>query len=162
MFAPSFLMFVSSARLLGARILRGSGEKVWEVGIGESFVLEMDYQLLQDSLEVTPNFHVYNSEGSCVFVTSDVSLDPRAEMKSRAGAYRARCHIPANYLNNGSFYIGFALTTMKDVKIHFFEKDLLLLTVIDPVEGTATRGGYRGPVPGVVRPLLEWESEAIT
>lgn len=50
---------------------------------------------------------------------------------------------------------------METLKVHFYEKDLLNLSVVDPIEGTVTRGNFVGPMPGAVRPALVWESECI-
>jgi lipopolysaccharide transport system ATP-binding protein len=110
---------------------------------------------------VTPNFHVFGPGGIYTFVTSDAVIDPRALLKTEHGIYRARCRIPGNFLNDGIYYVGFALTTMETSNVHFYEKDLLNLSVVDPIEGTLTRGNYVGPMPGAVRPALAWESERI-
>jgi lipopolysaccharide transport system ATP-binding protein len=152
----------SMAKLLKARILNSKGEKTSEVRIDESASVEMEYQLLEDNLSVSPNFHIYNSEGICVFVTSDTLLDPLGRLKLKAGIYVARCRIPENFLNDGTYYIGFALTTARKVIVHFYEKDLLLLSVVDPIDGTITRGRYAGPIPGTVRPALQWESRRLS
>ena len=151
----------SRAKLMKARILNSRGEITSEVRIDEPAILEMEYQLLQDNLAATPNFHIYNSQGVCAFVTSDTPLDPLGKLKAKAGVYVARCHIPGNFLNDGTYYIGFALSPMHKVGVYFYETDLLLLSVIDPIDGTITRGMYAGPMPGTVRPALQWESRRI-
>ncbi len=151
----------SEAKLLKARILNSKDEKTSEVMINENIVVEMEYQLLNDNMAVTPNFHIYDSEGKCIFLTSDAPLDPRAELKLNRGVYLAKCHIPENFLNDGIYYVGFALSTMFKVKSHFFEKDLLRLSVVDRIDGVITRGMYAGPMPGTVRPALQWESRRL-
>ncbi len=67
--------------------------------------------------------------------------------------------MPANFLNDGTYFISLALTKMDGgVKIAFFEKDALCLHARDPIEETlyTTRNGWSGPVPGVLRPQLSW------
>ncbi|MGD0234874.1 MAG: hypothetical protein ABSC55_10100 [Syntrophorhabdales bacterium] len=110
---------------------------------------------------MTPNFHVFGPGGVYTFVTSDAVIDPGGLPKTERGISRARCRMPGNFLNDGIYYIGFALTTMETLKVHFYEKDLLNLSVVDPIEGTVTRGNFVGPMPGAVRPALVWESECI-
>lgn len=149
------------AKLLKSRIRNNRGEVATEIKIGEPATVEMEYRLLKDNLAVTPNFHFYNSDGVCVFVTSDVGLDPQANLKNQQGTYLASCHIPADFLNSETYYIGVALTTMRDPIVHFNEKDLLMLRVVDPISGVKTRGEYVGIFPGTVRPLLNWKSERI-
>jgi lipopolysaccharide transport system ATP-binding protein len=33
--------------------------------------------------------------------------------------------------------------------------------VVDSLDGNSARGDYAGPVPGIVRPLLQWTSEFV-
>ena len=109
-------------------------------------------------MHVYPNLHFKDSYGQYVFVTSDSEWDNDSSKKNTAKRYISRCKIPGNLLNAGTFYIGVALTSTTPLHIHFYEQDLLFMTVHDPIEGIPTRGaGYSGPIPGPVRPLLEWD-----
>ena len=150
-----------TALLLKARLSNERGEVITETPIDTSVWLEMEYEVLINGAQVTPNFHVFGPGGIYTFVTSDAVIDPRGLLKTQRGTYRARCRIPGNFLNDGIYYVGFALTTMATSNVHFYEKDLLNLSVIDPIEGTVTRGNFVGPMPGAVRPALVWESERI-
>ena len=148
----------SEAILLAARILNKNDMLTTEARIDEDIFIEMEYELLKNDMHVYPNFHFYDSYGQLVFVTSDSKLDYKSELKNKAGIYVSRCKIPANTLNSNTYYVGFALTTIYPLHVHFYEKDLLLITINDPIEGILSRSkGYSGPMPGTVRPLLEWE-----
>lgn len=149
------------AKLLAARIVNEQGQPCSQVRINEPIAFEMEYRLLKNDQRVTPNIHMYDAEGVCVFAISDAAADPNAVTKSESGDYLSRCSIPADFLNDRTYYVGFALTTMRNVTVHFWEKDLLMLTVIDPIDGVISRNGYAGVVPGTVRPNLEWMSERI-
>ena len=39
---------------------------------------------------------------------------------------------------------------------HFLEHDTIAFQVVDTLSGGSTRGEWDGPMPGVVRPLLQW------
>jgi lipopolysaccharide transport system ATP-binding protein len=122
----------------------------------------MKYELLADNMKVFPNFHVFSSNGTCAFITSDSKIDPNSSLKENKGIYIATCNIPANYLNDEVYFISFALTTIKpSIHVHFFEKDAMQVHVIDKIDGTITRNGYSGVIPGVIRPALDWSSEKI-
>jgi homopolymeric O-antigen transport system ATP-binding protein len=54
------------------------------------------------------------------------------------------------------------MSTMTPVIIHFFERDAVAFQVIDSMDGDSARGEYGGPMPGVVRPLLEWHTRLIS
>jgi hypothetical protein len=57
------------------------------------------------------------------------------------------------------YTIGLAVTEYRktSMRVHFFEQNYLTLTVIDSILDNPLRYGYGGPVPGVLRPYLEWK-----
>lgn len=146
------------AVLLAARIVGTDGSPTVNVQINEPFFIEMEYELLEDGMRVFPNLHVKDSYGQYVFVTSDSGLDYSSRLKTKAKRYISRCKISGDVLNAGTYYVGVALTSIFPLDIHFYEQNLLFVTIHDPIEGILTRSeGYSGPMPGSVRPLLEWE-----
>ena len=149
------------ARLMVARLKNKKGQVVKEFSINEDIFIEMEYEIIQTGHILTPNFHFKTSDGTYAFVSSDSVTNTEALLKRQPGKYLARCKIPGNFLNDGTYYVGLALSTMETSKVHFYESDLLQFTVVDPIEGTITRGDYVGAVPGVIRPALDWESERL-
>jgi hypothetical protein len=78
-------------------------------------------------------------------------------------AYKVRCEVPAYFLNEGTYFVGFGLTTFSGgVTVHFFERGAVSFNVRDPIVGTSSRGGWAGSMPGAVRPNLNWMTERIT
>ncbi|RJQ40740.1 MAG: ABC transporter ATP-binding protein [Nitrospiraceae bacterium] len=148
-----------TAHLLAARLKNKRGQVTTEFSIDEEIIIEMEYQVIREGARINPNIHINMADGTKAFVASDAVIDNEAILKTKPGRYLARCRIPGNFLNDGTYYIGTALSTMETSKVHFNEKDLLQLTVVDPIEGTVTRGRYVGAIPGIIRPALEWESE---
>jgi hypothetical protein len=75
------------------------------------------------------------------------------------GKYRVYCKIPGNLLNDGVYSIGIALTehNRNGYEVLFHNEGFLTLSIIDTVYNNPFRYSYAGPVPGVVRPLLEWD-----
>jgi len=75
----------------------------------------------------------------------------------------AICNIPAHFLNEGTYFVGLALTTYSETGFHvnFFEKNTLSLNARDPLTEESGRYGYTGTVLGVVRPALNWQLERI-
>ncbi len=147
----------NEAILRCARIVNKDGVPITSACINEDIFIEMKYELFRNDTRVYPNYHVYDQFGQLVFVTSDSKLDPKSILKRKCGMYVSRCCIPANTLNSSTYHVLFALTSVNPLHVHFAEKDLLYVTINDLIEGVLTRpGGYSGPIPGVVRPLLEW------
>jgi lipopolysaccharide transport system ATP-binding protein len=144
------------ATLLSGVIENSAGTPVPEIDIRSSFRVRMKYRLERSSEPAPfPNLHFTDSAGNYVFVTLPSSTD----LGQEPGVYEAVCHVPANLLNNGAYFVGLALTyTDKGVNVAFWEKDALCINVVDPIHETLDQGrnGYSGHIPGPVRPRLDW------
>lgn len=150
------------ATLLEGAIEDLSGNAIAEVDIRNPFRVRMRYRLEQSaSCVIYPNFHVADSAGTPVLVTSPYEGQ---DIKD-AGIYDAVCHIPGQLLNNGTYFFSLVFTLMdRGVNVAFFEKDALCVNIIDPLEETldGERKGYSGHIPGTVRPKLLWNIDKIS
>lgn len=145
------------ATLLEAWIEDLSGNRTCEVDIRTPFRIKMRYAIHEPVPKPPyPNFHFFDSRGEYAFVCAgNRFLSPGTE----PGTYLAECTIPGNLMNNGTYFIGLALTfTHSGIHVSFYEKQALSVSVRDPIEETleTVRNGYSGPIPGPVRPQLEW------
>lgn len=148
------------ARLLSASIktLNSKNEGAIEVSITEQVVIEMCFEILQDTdIEFVPNYNCFTADGICAFYCHDT-----AKRKLKKGIYVSRCFIPANFLNATTYFIGLAISSYYPaVKVHFYDESCLSFNVHDPLEGVSTRPETGIPIPGAVRPYLEWEIEKL-
>jgi len=143
------------ARLLEARLIDANGQTLEVVEISQKIGIEYEYQVLKGSKEKIPNIHVYNDKGECVFVSGAKAHSSL----SCAGLYKTIAWIPPNLLNDGTYVIGIALSTMIPLKVHFFVQKAI---IFDVIENTNERvNDYNQSIPGVVRPILEWETSLV-
>lgn len=145
-------------RLKRASILDEEGHSVSELPIDKAFVIELEYEVFEETPCLTPNLHFTDSRGVVAFV-SLAGASHEKEKRQKAGVYLSRCTVPGDLLNDQVYYVGVAMTEMERVKVRFYERDLLYLRVYDPMEGIRSRGDFRGSIPGSVRPALHWERE---
>ena len=145
------------ARLRSVSVIADDGSYGATADIRRPVILEMVYEVLRPGCVPLPNFHFYNEEGVCVFVTGDGSSDWRRRPKP-VGRYVSRVTVPGNFLSEGTLTIDAALSTMDPVTVHFHEREAVAFQVIDSLDGDSVRGDYGGAVPGVVRPRLEWRT----
>ncbi len=146
------------ATLLKAWVEDYNGSVCGNIDIRRPFLVKMVYRLNESvSVAPYPNFHFYNSQGTCVFVTSG-GRDREEERKP--AIYEACCSVPGSLLNNDTYFIDLALTFMHSgVHVSFWDRSALAVTIIDPITETVDSGsrrGYSGPIPGIVRPQLDW------
>jgi lipopolysaccharide transport system ATP-binding protein len=143
-------------RLLGVRV-RSGGEISAAVDIRRPVGIEVEFEVLEAGQLLVPNLHFFNEEGVYAFVASEVRSSWHRRPRPR-GRYVATAWIPGNFLAEGSFIVTAVISTMDPVRVHVREPDAVAFQVIDRADGDSARGDYGGPMPGVVRPMLEWET----
>jgi len=145
--------------LLTAVRVRNEGGDVSDLHeIHNQITLEMEYEVIEPGVVLVPNFHVFDETGVCVFIVHDTNPEWRRRPRSR-GRYCTRTVIPGNFLSEGMFIVSAAVSTHLPLRVHVFERDALAFQVVESTQdGTTARGDYAGHMPGVVRPLLEWET----
>lgn len=158
-----------AVRLHRAWLTRHDGTPASEFDLAEPIKIWMDYTILKPgSLQTYPNFHIYDERGDYVFVTAGLSpenQDPRSPQSiNQAGRWLSCCTIPAGLMNTGTFTVGIAVTCMNpNIQVAFFERGALMFQVTEDLAVTlaTTRVGYAGPMPGTIRPQLEWTVEPV-
>jgi lipopolysaccharide transport system ATP-binding protein len=139
-----------SARLLSARLTDDDGNDTDVIDFYKGGALEFTYRVIGEGFCPVPNLHLYNQSGDLVLASSassDVSL-------GRKGSYKATMQLPPHFLNEGRYIAGIATSTFIPEKVHFYEREALIFDVIEDMNLRDTE--YRGPMPGIIRPKMEW------
>jgi lipopolysaccharide transport system ATP-binding protein len=144
------------ARLRAVRCVGADGTVSEVIDIRREFAIEITFDVLQDGHVLVPNIHVFTEEGICAFIAHEIA-SPWHGRKRRRGKYTTRAWIPGNFLSEGTTYFGVAITTLDPVRVHLREMDVIVVQVVDSIDGGSARGQYAGPYPGAVRPMLRWE-----
>jgi lipopolysaccharide transport system ATP-binding protein len=127
-----------------------------ELTINEAFKVVIHYRVKSRvPFAPFPNFHFFDQFGQYVFVSAP-PVDRNVEVAP--GEFQAECLVPANFLNVGHFSVGIALTFHHaGIHVSFYEQHGLNITITEDLENLATRTtNYVGEIPGVVRPLFNW------
>jgi lipopolysaccharide transport system ATP-binding protein len=163
---PAYIDFSAKGRefgdehavLLSAAVRDTENNLITEINISKPFKICMNYRILKSQYSaMVPNFHFYTSAETCAFISQQNDSKPLPP-----GQYTTECHIPGNFLNDGIYAVNLALSTYEPgLVVHFSAKNSIFIDIKDPIEGTATRCGYRGVFPGAVRPELTWSLKEI-
>lgn len=145
------------AELISAKITDENGRNIEFIDFNKESYLEYTYKIKEDGVNFHPNIHVFDQNGNYVFVTSDDEL--YRSHKKRKGIYRSRIKFPKQFFNTGIFSIGLALTSYPGTVIHFFENDAITFEVKEDLG--LRENSYTGPIPGVIRPKMDWETQKI-
>jgi lipopolysaccharide transport system ATP-binding protein len=120
--------------------------------------VELTYEVLQNGQILMPGFQLYNEESVCIFTSNDLDENWRHNVRPK-GIYTSRAEIPANFLAEGNFYVSVSLATYEPLNIHFDERDAVAFLITDSLDGDSARGDFAGQMNGVIRPILDWETE---
>lgn len=149
-----------AARLRSIRAIDENGQAAPSSDIMRRVGVEMTFDVLTKDKVLIPNLHFYNEQGICLFVSHDWNSGWRDRPRP-AGTYKSTMWIPGNFLAEGTVFVTAALSTYKPLIVHFVERDVITFRVVDNLDGQSARGDYAGSLPGVVRPILDWETEVL-
>ncbi len=145
-------------RLRAIRVRTENGELSDTFDIRRPIGVEIEYDVLAPNHLFHPHFGVTNEDGTLVFVAQDV--DPKWRARRRpVGHYTSTGWIPGNLLSEGAFSVWPSIMTLDPEVLRADARDAILLRVVDCLEAKDTsRGEYPRPIPGLVRPMLHWET----
>jgi lipopolysaccharide transport system ATP-binding protein len=145
-------------RLRRVRVRLEDDRTAPEIDIRRPVGIDVEYDILREGHLLTPNLHFFTQTGECAFITSDTEPEWRRQPRPR-GRFLSTAWVPGNFLAEGVYIVGVAMSTMDPLRGHFDERDAISFQVVDTMEGDSARGDYAGPMPGVVRPMLTWTTE---
>jgi lipopolysaccharide transport system ATP-binding protein len=149
------------ARLRAVR-LRTEGDDIAEAAdIRRAITIELEYEVLSSGWVLMPYHHVHNQEGVLLFSAHD--LDPQWARRPRPeGRWVTSMQIPGNLLAEGMHFVSSGLLTLDSRPPQFYIRDALSFQIIEVPgerESSPARGGWLGPMGGVVRPVFKWRTE---
>jgi len=145
-------------RLRSVRVRSEDGRSLAVADIRRPLGLEMEYEVIEGGHLLVPNFHLRTDEDERIaFVAAE--HDSHWHRTPRTpGRYVSTAWIPGNFLSEGIHRVEAVVSTMEPVRIHLDVPDAIAFQVVDAFDGTTARGDFRGVMPGVVRPLLRWNT----
>jgi lipopolysaccharide transport system ATP-binding protein len=144
------------ARLSRVRVLSEAGVSATDFDIRSPIYIEVVYDVLAAGHLLAPQIELYNEEGVHVFCSHDTSAEWRHKTRE-VGRYASIISIPGNMLAEGMLRAHISIMSHVPVTtLHAQERNAVAFQVLDREQGDSARGDYIGPIPGVVRPLLDW------
>ena len=145
-------------RLRAVRVRTEDGHCTENIDIRKAVGIEMDYDVLKPGYKLRSTIGVHNDEGVHVFEAMEHDPVWRGRVRS-PGCYRSTAWIPGNFLAEGTMIVDVGLGTAEPSIVQCIERQAVAFHVIDSCDGDSARGDWAGPWPGVVRPLLKWDTE---
>lgn len=146
-------------RLRGVRVRTRAGATVDSIGIQEPIGIEVTYDVFQAGQTLVPKVDLITEEGLHLFTSHDVGERWRRQPRPE-GQYVSTMWIPGNFLTGGSLRVNASVMSHHPAThTHVEAHNVVAFQVLDTIEGNSARGDYLGPIAGVVRPLLDWDTQ---
>ena len=145
-------------QLRAVRVRSSSGELTSSIDIRRAVMIEMQYEVLESGRALVPHVQFNNEQGTPIFIAHDWN-DGWRERERDAGVYTSVVTVPGNFLSEGTVFVTVGAATYRPHLVHFNERDAVTFNVIDSPDADAARGDFAGPMPGVVRPVLDWKTD---
>ncbi|MCL1928740.1 MAG: ABC transporter ATP-binding protein [Treponema sp.] len=115
------------------------GEKLT---VKTAFRIITEFWCLEDTLQIHVSMHLYDNNNSCVFAIAS------KELAMKKGLHKTVFSIPANFMNDGSFYVSnMFITTSSSGFFHEHANSF-------EIEEERNASDWHGKWPGVVRPNI--------
>jgi lipopolysaccharide transport system ATP-binding protein len=145
-------------RFSAVRVRDESGELAISFDIRQPVGIELEYEVLEPNHIFHPHFGLTNEDGILLFVAQDVDPEWRGRRRP-IGRYTSTGWIPGNLLAEGSISVWVNMMTLDPECRRGDVQDAVLFRIVDNLEAKDTsRGEYPRPIPGVLRPMLRWET----
>jgi ABC-type polysaccharide/polyol phosphate transport system, ATPase component len=140
-------------RCLNARIVDVNSTVTSDLSIDQPFHVEITYEVLRDlEQSAVPNVHFYDELGARVFISL-----PEHSCPLEKGIYTARCEIRPYEFNTGRYAAMIAVSSFSlEAPLHFAFENALRFEVSEHDFADPRRHGWRGALPGLSRPRLDW------
>lgn len=147
-----------AARLCAVRVRNQAGSLVDAIDVCEPVAVELEFEVLQSDHHLLPHLHFFDQQSNHLFASMDTDPEWRNRKRPK-GRYITKTWVPANYFNSGRILITPACLTMSPRIVQFYEKNAVGFEVIDSGNKAGARGDWAGSIGGLMRPLLEWQTE---
>jgi lipopolysaccharide transport system ATP-binding protein len=151
-------------RLHSVRVLSADQQKS-EVDIDQETSIEIEFwNLIDGSRNLCANIYLVDALGTVVLSTGNTpaaNLLPEEwfDKPHPAGLFRARCTLPANFLNEGIYYINVYIVSLGPIQVEVNVPQAISFRVFDT--GVMREPGGGSEWAGVIRVRLPWETEYV-
>ncbi|HYN84263.1 MAG TPA: ABC transporter ATP-binding protein [Pyrinomonadaceae bacterium] len=148
-----------TARLVRVRVRDREGETRAATDIRRAVGVELTYDVLRAGAVLAPKIDLSDEEGKLLFTSHDAGERWRQRERA-AGRYVSTVWIPGNFLAEGQMVVGASVVSHAPATtLHASAPKAVGFQVVDGGHEDSARGDHVGPVPGLVRPLLDWETD---
>jgi lipopolysaccharide transport system ATP-binding protein len=121
------------------------------------FLVEVEYWNLVSDAHLHITLHLYTEQGVIAFTTGSGFEPVWSDRPMPAGLFRSVCYFPSHLLNSGRHRFVVLVVKDKSSLIYRHESGVSF----DILDLRERQGAWYGKEPGVVQPVLKWETECL-
>jgi hypothetical protein len=142
----------SIANLRSIRLIDSAHNPIQVVLMGNSFGVEIIYEIKENGFRINPAVTVYSTSGNVILV----SLPQSKKISTEVKIYKAICWFPANLFNNETYTLRINAHSYYPTQVHFDIVDAITFEVIEQ-NINDRKIDYKDKLFGSIRPDLSWE-----
>jgi len=143
-------------RLLEAKVIDAHNKITSNHLIVNDIKLEFTYEIIKEKQLFTCGFNLFNNQGIHILSSHDKDSQTLT-IPLPIGIHKKTVVIPGKILAEGGYICSFAIMRYKPFFVEFHEMDVVGFTIIEIKSDKTMRGEYTGKIPGLIRPLLNWQ-----
>ena len=132
-------------------------DKITSLNIDETFLVNIDFEVIKNNTKVGLNVILHDSNQNIISSSINNHEKNFYSQKHSTGFYTSYCKIPGLLFNAGIYFISIYMFGANFSNAKMLEYVLK----IELEEGVIVRGDYHGNYEGILRPMLEWETNLI-
>jgi lipopolysaccharide transport system ATP-binding protein len=145
-------------RLCAIKIINDNNVITNHIEIDKPFKIIVTIEVLKNNMELCHSIACYDPNDILVFVSLS-NLDTQYyKMPHEKGYYEITFAAPANFYNNKTYSVLYAMADKSHQIITYSQKDVSF----EIFDNGNMRGGYFGNWEGAVRPLMQWETQKLS
>jgi len=148
-----------TARLHRAWVSKADGAPCSSFSLDDPIAINMEYTVVTPPRRaMIPNIHIYDEYGALLFLSLVSNAEQSVDIR-QPGRWIARCVVPGNLLNTGTFNASVVMTVLHpEHEVVFVEHNALAFQISEALDAEAERrrSGWMGGWPGPLRPRCEW------
>ena len=147
-----------AVRILSCRVTDANGVVVASASTSEQIFLEVRYRLSREGPRPWISCLVNDARSWGLFWSADVDQALSRDLPA-AGIWVSRLEIPRHLLSPASILFTIGINDALSGKNYAYLENVLPFEITDDISDEAIRGSFKGKLPGVFRPKLNWRTQ---
>jgi len=147
---------IKGYQIIKVRLVDHAGKPIQEFYMSDGALVEITFKVTESGIRPRFSLALFDHRGQKIFGSLN-NTDTLYDTPLDEGEYRTVCHLPGDFLNDGSFRISLTCGEANWSKSCRYDNILSFHCLDDGI----LRGDYQGEFTGPLRPRLRWNTQRV-